>query len=555
MNSSSPLHVAQLHVAITENDVSKVRQLLEAGVEVNAPFMEHTPLTRALELQPSHHDDSLTDSSHSDGLCGDQINSSLGEEAEGTLQAGEAVNDQDDERIQDEDVVMSVNENKRCSELADIQNFSSLSLDEAKEHDVITLLLRHGASLSQKDPQGDTPLHVAARRGAFIVRRFLADVFASPPDPSVSPPVVCQRPAASSVPAPRSSPTSCENSIGVDDQEPKLHYSQALRQRSLNPTVITDRSGLTPLETALSKGDLDTVRLLLLWIISLSAPPTPQANTAVHTAGNEQEDGSQLGDATAGQMSGQGEETSKEKRGFNTQDSEGRNANVQQTIANEDVKKMDFFPQNQASSETSGPRGLGRTSHCLAENTHTGDSTARTEDTFWLKTATWVGTTGVTALHCATAAGLPGLTETLIALGCPVNAADTLGNTPLSVASTKGAVYARSSLHSSDESNRASWRSRLRVWPKFQPHPFPDHALPRPTLQASRPRDDKCGNSAPAVPEAAQGLPYSAQGPCPGAPHAGVIRSCVPWNQNVEKRFSRVSYQLTVDVLSRHGAQ
>ena len=40
LSRSGPLHVVELHAAVTENDVSKVRQLVEGGVDVNLPLME-----------------------------------------------------------------------------------------------------------------------------------------------------------------------------------------------------------------------------------------------------------------------------------------------------------------------------------------------------------------------------------------------------------------------------------------------------------------------------------------------------------------------------------
>ena len=198
----------------------------------------------------------------------------------------------------------------------------------------------------------------------------------------------------------------------------------------------------------------------------------------------------------------------------------------------------------------------------LKENVMTADARFKKTDpladgeTALSKLASWVGSIGVTALHCAAAAGLPRLAEALVKQGSLVTSRDALGNTPADVAACRGEVYCQKY-----GAYCARWyddtrRTALRVWPVCKPRAFRRHSK---LLHKHHMRKGFADTSD--VRAAQNDVTGVAGGHAPSQTktntHLNDIRllSYQPErNKNISVARQEISYQLTLNILSRHGS-
>lgn len=145
----NPYQAAMLHVAVVEGDVVTMRRLLEEGVDPEVPFMESSPLTRAVEMEP----DDSEPHSEADRLRHTPVSPPPATSTRHQHISGATTNG---------------GGGLGCHAVAAPDQPGPANDDS---DDVIGLLVRHGASWSGRDPQGDTPVHVAVTRGQWLVRK------------------------------------------------------------------------------------------------------------------------------------------------------------------------------------------------------------------------------------------------------------------------------------------------------------------------------------------------------------------------------------------------
>ncbi|KAK7091425.1 hypothetical protein V1264_009107 [Littorina saxatilis] len=571
MSSCSPLDVVELHIAVTDNDVSKVRQLLLRGMDANLPLMERTPLTRALDLEPSHNDVTCYVTNIQDDVLVEERGAAVNK----TYVCGLCHSEMLVTGISEEDICEHVENLRVCGTDKEEGNEKNASPQDDADLDVVSLLLRHGASVTLQDPLRDTPLHVAVSRGSCVMRRFIASVASalttSQPTPAgcsssaastahqsvattlFTPATTAPIPVQASLHAPSraylgpsaESDTSQARSLGsvahgnaaffsalaaTDSTASPAHGSDAARPGRypegwrvgfcdgvartgrllgvLDPTRSTDRLGLTPLELALLKGDMDTVRLLLALYAS---PPFP---TTVGTGSTQNASRDEPRHAP-GKVQGTNNQTLEAQAEFRQEasgaDSTADNAHVKDDQADDNGRKTDSPAesvdhhqafstyQHPAASPAQGTDSIQfRRNHeistdgdyeaePLAEttdlkkaeeglshdfSTEGNNSWKMDENDDLAKLASWVGVTGVTALHSAAAAGLSQLANALLSQGRLAHSEDALGYTPLDAASCGGEMYRRHRASYCPHWYNDTWKSLLRVWPKCQPRPF-----------------------------------------------------------------------------------
>lgn len=419
--TACPRLVTSLHLALLEDDVSTLRGLLQQGADVNCPVKQRLPLTRALELLPSHSD--LTDS---------EVRLEQGDVC--TLCGGFL---SDDGSFVKDDVISS-------------SPMTSPPANKSESFEVLEALLRHGAKLTSQDPLGDTALHVAVTRGHCVVRRLVRVVrgggwLAGPPHCHS----VQQAQQVSSLAAPGpASPARCHEACPPGVPTALLHHERPVAEPggpqapsrplpSAAPTLPADqptrtdsahcegcdvigltlssrdRLGLTPLELALFCGDAKSLRLLLLWLLS-GHRTGPDVTVAV--------DGLQ--------------ETGSAVYSWDT------------TCDMTGAARPDWrCSVNQACCE--GVQTI----------------------------ATWRSeTTGVTALHLVAAANLPRLVALLMTHGACSDTRDALGLTARDVAHKGPEVYLLRRHLLFPDWYDVSWKTELAVWPVTKPRPFgPQH--------------------------------------------------------------------------------
>ncbi|KAK7500445.1 hypothetical protein BaRGS_00008352 [Batillaria attramentaria] len=423
-----PFHVVRLHVAVTENDHATVRNLLEAGVDPEAPLMERTPLTRAVEyvcppsslgkrkldesavtyksaLEQSEVESLVTacksDLSSSTNAESPRVDSIVklnhqirqdsltqmksfrgdvtgaGEGTETSLARGKSCGRGDvagavesmetnlandtlkscgrGDVIEDCDVFTrfpSANDGRVCG----ADDAEPLFGYDAVTCDVITLLLRHGASPTARDPQDDTPMHVAVMRGHRFLQYFLRTI----------------------------------------EDVRNLDYLDLLKQS--DALQVRERRGLTPLQSAVLLGDNLSLRSLLeCFSHTMMAPAPPEFTQA------------------------SGEAASRDEM-----------LTLQTDVSGHQTKR----------------------------------SQVATEDT------------GISTLHCAASAGAVRVVAHLLNQGLAADVKDKLGNTPLHAAACRGRVYSDKPEAYCSQWASTKWSHMLRCW-----------ALPNHRQEEERPCD------------------------------------------------------------------